>query len=675
MGDRVYKIASVLPANKCNIVSPFYYEDIEKEYDSNLDRVIPPEEIKTIKENLIKITNTGGGKFVHCCDPAVIVNPKTLEAFKAKFPSIREIKKNGVLSYIELSTKSQNPSAGWKEITPYLLCKLSESNVVKTNDPVIFKTASVLDDCYNKSCNKDTISIDHLFNTVQTDGQYTYFDDLKVVESIKEGNMDGLTIYLRKYNNANTILTNDDFGNRLIHIGARYYKPDIFNLLITVGAKLNVKNISGNTPLHIACKYGNLDAITTLLKHNVERNPKNNAGETPIMFASVYNAKDDLNLVMVRVLYNNGGCLIDKDKKGNTILHHIINKAKNNEYKRELVKYVLERGVSAEDVNNAGVTSLELVSTKLQPVTTTAPQTTNAQVYDKYYKDTEIQYKKNDVFPIKTLHYGEQMDFPLTQEATSTTTMVPVHAPTPEADGFFTSLKKRVSGLFGYDGFEVNLQNLNDNDRVLAEIQTLLFNDIVKSNRDKYDQYINVTELPKGAPIEVLNYVCNGDNPEIKGIEDRAKCEAMGGTFVKVKKPSTLVKVELIPDNDIVLSELDDEDLYYPKGDDIIKSSEMFTDYSESYLSRDAIIGKKIDMNDLTGDKPQIYDNSYSIPAGNQIQDGDNPVENKLKFVNIMPPVQQPAYTLANDWQLVLACILLIIILFLVVYIWFKPRV
>ena len=53
----------------------------------------------------------------------------------------------------------------------------------------------------------------------------------------------------------------------------------------------------------------------------------------------------------------------------------------------------------------------------------------------------------------------------------------------------------------------------------------------------KYKDYINAKDIPKGAPIEVLDTLCVGDE-NITGNESSEECIAKGGKIIKVKEPS-----------------------------------------------------------------------------------------------------------------------------------------
>ena len=97
----------------------------------------------------------------------------------------------------------------------------------------------------------------------------------------------------------------------------------------------------------------------------------------------------------------------------------------------------------------------------------------------------------------------------------------------------------------------------------LLEIQTLLFNNIIRNNPKKYDGYISVDDIPKGSPIEVLDTVCIGSN--MTGNEDSDECVAKGGQIVKIKNRTTKIKLELIPEEESKIDEVDETELYFKK--------------------------------------------------------------------------------------------------------------
>ena len=726
--NKLYMVASVNNEKQCNYVKPFHYSDIEAEYNTSLGKVNTPEDINAVKQAFLKINNTANGTITQCCNPELSesdVTTELLTKYRTKFPAVRDIIKNGVLDAIEVSTVAQNMATnGWKSLSPYYLCKLSKSELRPTGMPNVFRTSTLLNDCYSKACSADTVTLSHLFNSTRVDTSYTYYDDAKVAQSIQEGDAAGLEKYLRKYNKVNVYLTHDDYENTLLHLAARNKSsPKILAMLLAVKPNLEVRNAEGDKPLHVACRYGNMPVIEQLVKLGAEINPKNNKGETPVMLAVGYsNPKDiEANGIMLRYLYNNGANLFDQDNKGNTLLHHIIKHTPDTPEKTKLVRFVIDHGVSAETKNSAGLTALELTAdllNKLVPTTTKAPDATPVVTQSPYFTEPAIPYKTNSPFPIKQINYdtlgkGKHMNnidssnnvkqrTSTTKSATLPTQTIPAQtkympgsnatssdmqrfqkwlsstAPTATIAPLIsnTSLTKaattttaqtiaptttRAAQAFkDIEGFQVDKQDydaMSPREKELLQIQTLLFNDILKSNPDKYDKYINVSEVPRGAPVEVLDYMCTGGNDSVTGTEDRETCEAMGGQFVKIKNPTTLVKLELLPESDRMIAAEEESELYYPKypesmperplptletepmvtqeqntkkkatqkatnkklsSTNTVTTNEMFTDFSDTYKSRDAEIGLPFDSHAMASggnlsDNLQIYNQVHAF--------------------------------------------------------------
>ena len=801
--NKLYMIASVNNDKQCNYVKPFQYSDIEAEYNTSLGKVNTPEDIAAVKQAFIKINNTANGTITQCCDPGLDetrITTELLAQYRAKFPAVREIIKNGILAALEVSTVAQNMSVnGWKVLSPYYLCKLSKSELVPTGMPNVFRTATLVSDCYTKACSADTVTLAHLFNSTRVDTSYTYYDDAKVAQSIQEGDASGLEKYLRKYNKVNVFLTHDDYENTLLHLAARYYKPKILAMLLAVKPNLEVKNAEGDRPLHVACRYGNMPVIEQLVKLGAQVNPKNNKGETPVMLAVGYdNSKDsEVNGIMLRYLYNNGANLFDQDNKGNTILHHIIKHTPDTPEKTKLVRFVVDHGVSAETKNTAGLTALELTADlleKLEPATTKAPTVTPVATRSPYFSEPVIPYKTNSPFPIQTLNYdrlgkGDTSSRNKNTKSSKTTTTsisgkTETTKPTttnymPGSNAYSSDMQRfkkwlsstsptaTVASLIAnpsltkaattttqaaattttqtqpfknIEGFQVDKQdyeNMSPREKELLQIQTLLFNDILKSNPGKYDKYINVADVPKGAPVEVLDHMCTGGSDEVTGSEDRETCEAMGGQFVKIKNPTTLVKLELLPESERMIDAEEEDELYYPKYPEsmperplpsletedkqslptttqkavqkasnkksapTLKTNEMFTDFSETYISRDADVALPFDANGLTEggnlvDNLQIYN---QVPAfkndGNNLQkpnmghvdlehpkipNGQYLVQETVKAgINAeviaaeeRAPFVKKVKVLSSNLPLFITLVLLFIMLVMVMYIWLK---
>ena len=75
-------------------------------------------------------------------------------------------------------------------------------------------------------------------------------------------------------------------------------------------------------------------------------------------------------------------------------------------------------------------------------------------------------------------------------------------------------VKEHIDKLEEKEKFEVSSRTTNNIDKQnqnLLEVQTAIFNSTISNNPEKYNNYINVSEIPKGAPIDVLDTLCVGN--------------------------------------------------------------------------------------------------------------------------------------------------------------------
>ena len=506
--DSFSKLSISDPEGKCNIIKPFYPENLLAEVNPITKRYTTNEDINKIKSTLMRINNQYDGEISLCCDPNnPVKNNEILQEFQSVIPSVMPIKKNGVLDSMYCSYVKKPSSGGWQSLTPHLVCKLgsvTENDIELTDDENIVIVKNLRKDCFTDNCdNVEGITLEHIFEVSKKDMTYTYYDDAKVVDSIKGGSTDGVEQYLYKYNKVNQILTHDDYHRRIIHIACIYYNEKVMNMILAVKPDLNKKDALDNTPLHYACMYGHIDLVDKLLKFGVETNMKNKKGQTPIMLAAIFKGKKTAksdntndNSKMVRMMYNKGVSIMDVDNEGNNLLYYVLKYAPNTQEKSKLVRYLIERGIDIEKENNKGVTPLMYIHNRLEDLKT----------------------------------------------------------PIPESS-------------YQYEGFQVDerkVHHFTDEQRELLEGQTIVFNAILRRHPNKFGGYINVSQVPKGAPVEILDHNCVGHDG-ITGLEDEAECIRQGGNYVKIKNPTTKIKLELLPESEKVVAEVDEEELYYDK--------------------------------------------------------------------------------------------------------------
>jgi hypothetical protein len=524
-----FHLTSKDPERKCHIIKPFTVSKLNAEVLSN-GKVRTENAILNLKKKIISITNASKGELALCCKNPVgqDYNNELLTSFRELFPSVREIRKGGKIQHLEVSTiPILEKNKGWQQLTPYHVCKLTTAYLKPIKGKYAqYKALNLTEDCYTANCdNQNTFTLERLLGEETNPIEYSYYDDLKMYQSLEDANLDYIKIYLFKYNAINKVLTNDDFGNYIIHVATKYYNKKVYNLIVAMRPNVNVVNSDGDTPLHVACLHGKVDCLNELFKLGAEVDMQNNKGMTPLMMAVQFhdnnpkksNPLNDFRLspvaIMVKALLNKGANINTTNNKGETVLHIIIKHGQTSPHLSMMVRMLMENGVDVSIKDNNGKTALELTGNKVKKL------------------------EKNKISEIL-----------------------------PTNDNINS------------EGFQVSTQNETDfttRELELKEIQTMLFNQMIRNNADKYSGYINVSEIPAGAPVEVLNYVCSGSNPEIQGIEDKEKCERLGGAFTKVKNPTTKVKLELIPESDKLILAEEEEDLYLDKYPESVLEQEL----------------------------------------------------------------------------------------------------
>jgi hypothetical protein len=481
--DTFLKIDSTKSSSKCNCLDPFFLNNIDS-VSEEYGRIFNKKDVKNIKSTLYRVSNNNGCTLGVCCDPNSsydTVDQQYLNNFKKVYPSIKVIKEGGEIESIILS-KDKVQEEGWIEPTPYYICKISKSKISETNKPNLKIATQLVKNCYTDSCdNTETLTFNNIVGKSLTEEKgYTAYDDSKVAHAVINGDINYVKEYIRKYKQVDNNLTHDNNGNRLLHKAAESKHNNIMDLLLALKPDINVKNTKGHTPLHIAVINDNYDHVETLIKLGAEIKVVDIDGNIPIF----YTLKNG-NISMARLLYSSGSGVLSKNKNNDNTLHHCIKHGHKNEDFVKIINFLLERGVSTNDINNDGKTPLELIKERI----------------DKH------ENKEN-----------------------------------------FVKLRDN---------------NIDKYHQHLLEVQTAIFNSTIINNPDKYKNYINVSEVPKGAPIEILDTLCVGKN--VTGNESSHDCVAKGGKIIKIKEPSTKIKLSLIPDEKSYMDNTHKDGLYLQK--------------------------------------------------------------------------------------------------------------
>jgi ankyrin repeat protein len=529
--DTYLKLTSVKNNKNCNCISPFYINDITG-INPHTGRDYSKEDLDAMKTALYRISAAKGCNVSVCCDPddpTTNPNPEFTKQFKQKFPKIMPLYEGSRLKGIKLSTRVDVKESGWQDPNPYMICKITKAKIIDTPDPNIKIATNLVNDCYSNNCSSlEVMTVKTLLQNAKADMNYTYFDDARVTQAILENNISYVKEFIRKYKKVDMPLTNDDYNNRMIHIAAGSNNNEILTMLIALKAKLNVQNKLRETPIQFAIRAKNLDNISSLLSQGVDLTIPNKDGETPMFYAM---KTGDMRIV--NMLYTNNSPIQGVDKDGNNLIHYCILHCpsyKENDdtvpnSKGEIIQFLIEHGISTEQKNKAGITPLELTSRQINKELNKECADTNAaeqaQVIEKF-------------FNVKAAASGSNMN------------------------GGRREHFSNGGGAIKQDISEYTPEHI-----ALLDIQTKLFNNILRNNPKKYGGYISVDDIPKGAPIEVLDTVCVGEN--ITGNEDTEECIAKGGRISKIKNKTTKIKLELIPEEESQIDQLKQKDLYYPK--------------------------------------------------------------------------------------------------------------
>lgn len=107
----------------------------------------------------------------------------------------------------------------------------------------------------------------------------------------------------------------DYSGNTALHLASRNNSKEVVSLLLSVGAKVGIKNNKGETALHIAARASSKDVVNVLLDSGEDVNATSSSGDTPLHIAC-FNENEEA----VRLMLCMGAKLVVKNKEGMTPL-------------------------------------------------------------------------------------------------------------------------------------------------------------------------------------------------------------------------------------------------------------------------------------------------------------------------------------------------------------------
>lgn len=594
--NTLLKLSSVKKDKNCNCISPFHLEELNS-LNPQTNRAYTTEDKEALKTALFRISNAKGCDIGVCCDPKdpfTSMDKNYVDRFKAKYPKIYPKYNGSQLVSISLSTTKDVNESGWIDPTPYFICKITKAKITDTNNPNIKSAVNLVNDCFVNNCNEaEKITLDNLLANKKSATDYTYFDDARVVQAIRDGNIGYVREYITKYKQVNMALTNDDYSNRLVHIAAESKNSQILEMLIALKADLNIVNKALQTPIMFAVRAKRFDNMEILLNQGVDLSIADTEGNTPMFYAL-----ETGDMRIMAMLFNNNAPVIIVNNKGNNLIHHCIlkcpssGKASNDEEinKAKIIRFLLEHGVSSEQKNKEGKTPLELVSSKIEDVN----MATNEKKQSAIVKELK-QTVNEHFFNMK---------------------------PRQNKENFQT--EERYGG------------SMNPEYTSLLEIQTLLFNNVLLNNPDKFNKYISVDDIPKGAPIDVLDTVCVG-GVGITGNEDSDECVSKGGQLVKVKNKTTKIKLDLIPDNDVAIDKVSEEELYYKKIQPKYPSVKV-PDNIKNYNDKFTFLIGESSTNELNKASPSTQDEESLTLESDTVKFEKSPIPTLERTPDTHPP-------------------------------------
>lgn len=147
----------------------------------------------------------------------------------------------------------------------------------------------------------------------------------------------------------------NDVGFTPLMVAAKSGCNEAIQMLVQRGASVNERGSSGLTPLHLAAGYPN--CVSTLLRVGADPLAKSEGGALPIHFAA--SQQDPASL---RLLLQASNSINARDKRGRTVLMHVVMPAVWRSTVKDCVTLLLERGADPTVSDEDGYTVLHYVA-------------------------------------------------------------------------------------------------------------------------------------------------------------------------------------------------------------------------------------------------------------------------------------------------------------------------
>ncbi|XP_071844268.1 uncharacterized protein [Apostichopus japonicus] len=107
--------------------------------------------------------------------------------------------------------------------------------------------------------------------------EWTKYDD-KVLQAVRDGNTEKLKHALTKKGTSPSKANKE--GQTALHVAASYGEFSSLEIMLALGANIQLRDNEGMTALHLACKGGHLDSVTRLVQAGTALDVKDNNGKT-----------------------------------------------------------------------------------------------------------------------------------------------------------------------------------------------------------------------------------------------------------------------------------------------------------------------------------------------------------------------------------------------------------
>lgn len=400
MAGIFYKISCIDPKKECNVNEPISlnadFTGTNVLTGRKFNTALESDDMKSIKTTYSSACLNSDGKEGVCCDPREFrIMPDTNMKNRYKNIKIRQNKKLGKLTSLDVCYGDGCTGDDLMEATPYLMCKIGENtlpdiqnNVIKFGDDLLNR------DCPIMNCGVPKLSFGSLIKGTGKAPESKVLAHLRIRGYLRDDNVtqlkNNLDSYLmeNKTSGADQILTDNDDGDSLINAAIKAKANKCVALLLSNGANLNIKSLDGRTTLHNACIYGNSTMITQLINAGADTSELDVNGHPALFYSIKYN---DYNMTNY-LLSLNPSMINVVDKQGNTPLHILFAYGKDV---GRISKLLLNNGLNSGTKNKAGLTAYDL-GLKRRRQLEHKQELNDSQKFLEAFTDTVAQAKEEE---------------------------------------------------------------------------------------------------------------------------------------------------------------------------------------------------------------------------------------------------------------------------------------